>query len=42
MEKYNNWGLKFYIIWAGQAVSLITAFHYPALNLIIALLQFAR
>lgn len=23
MEKYNNWKLKFYTIWAGQAVSLI-------------------
>ena len=21
MEKYNNWKLKFYTIWAGQAVS---------------------
>ena len=25
MEKYNNWKLKFYTIWAGQAVSLITS-----------------
>mgnify|MGYP001002783490 CR=1 FL=1 len=25
MEKYNNWNLKFYTIWAGQAVSLITS-----------------
>ncbi|MCC5437471.1 macrolide efflux MFS transporter Mef(A) [Clostridium botulinum] len=25
MEKYNNWKLKFFIIWAGQAVSLITS-----------------
>ncbi len=25
MEKYNNWKLKFYAIWAGQAVSLITS-----------------
>ena len=24
MEKYNNWKLKFYTIWAGQAVSLMT------------------
>ena len=27
MEKYNNWKLKFYTIWAGQAVSLITSAH---------------
>ena len=32
MEKYNNWKLKFYTIWAGQAVSLITS----------AILQMAR
>ena len=25
MEKYNNWKRKFYAIWAGQAVSLITS-----------------
>ena len=25
MEKYNHWKLKFYTIWAGQAVSLITS-----------------
>ena len=25
MEKYNNWKLKFFTIWAGQAVSLITS-----------------
>ena len=25
MKKYNNWKLKFYTIWAGQAVSLITS-----------------
>ena len=25
MEKYINWKLKFYTIWAGQAVSLITS-----------------
>ena len=25
MGKYNNWELKFYTIWAGQAVSLITS-----------------
>lgn len=25
MEKYNNWILKFFTIWAGQAVSLITS-----------------
>ena len=25
MEKYNNWKIKFYTIWAGQAVSLITS-----------------
>jgi MFS transporter, DHA3 family, macrolide efflux protein len=25
MEKHNNWKLKFYTIWAGQAVSLITS-----------------
>lgn len=25
MEKYNNWKLKFYTIWAGQAVSLTTS-----------------
>jgi DHA3 family macrolide efflux protein-like MFS transporter len=25
MEKYKNWKLKFYTIWAGQAVSLITS-----------------
>ena len=25
MGKYNNWKLKFYTIWAGQAVSLITS-----------------
>ncbi|MRI82715.1 macrolide efflux MFS transporter Mef(A) [Aerococcaceae bacterium DSM 109653] len=25
MEKYNNWKLKFYTIWAGQAASLITS-----------------
>ena len=25
MEKYNNWKRKFYTIWAGQAVSLITS-----------------
>jgi len=25
MEEYNNWKLKFYTIWAGQAVSLITS-----------------
>lgn len=28
MEKYNNWKLKFYTIWAGQAVSLITSVLY--------------
>ncbi|MBL4953703.1 macrolide efflux MFS transporter Mef(A) [Neobacillus sp. YIM B02564] len=25
MERYNNWKLKFFTIWAGQAVSLITS-----------------
>lgn len=32
MEKYNNWKLKFYTIWAGQAVSLITSAILPCIS----------